>query len=370
MEKLEFLDGLRGSLALWVLMHHIAMDFKMRNDYNYFHSTGYLIGVSGFFILSAFLLTYRLICQLESITFNLTKKSLNSIMIIILKYFIRRLFRIYFPFIIACSIFYSVPSNYNWNIITFRYSSTSWSGLIKLQSAGLTHFWTIAPECKYYIFIPLFCLIAVYINFKASIFANSVLIGFIYHYQVNQNNLDFILEKAYLFSVRFSTFYLGSLIAVFYRCIQRNRAINDYIIQNKYFQYIVCVLSFVLYLFGARKCSSMYSPQLQLQDFFRASLYWSFVFSIMLLGKKDNIFIEIFRNKFLCLVGKYSFGIYLFHPLCHEFILVHLKYYPPVIAQFEFLFYSFVFSFSAGFLFFHLIENRFIKLANIICNRF
>ena len=68
--SLEFLDGFRGVLALWVLLHHL----EMRGDFSYF-TTGYYIGVVGFFNLSSFLLTYRLLCQFNETADNDLKKS-------------------------------------------------------------------------------------------------------------------------------------------------------------------------------------------------------------------------------------------------------------------------------------------------------
>ena len=67
----EFLDGFRGVLALWVLVHHLGL----QGDLKYFDLTGYYIGVVGFFILSSFLLTYRLLCQFNEKDNDLKKKS-------------------------------------------------------------------------------------------------------------------------------------------------------------------------------------------------------------------------------------------------------------------------------------------------------
>ena len=97
-------DGLRGSFAFWVLIFHISqnIDNFQKTDYYYFNLTGYFIGVVGFFILSSFLLTYRLLIE-----FHDENKS-NQIPLIIIKYFIRRFFRIYLPYIFYVSLIKSV----------------------------------------------------------------------------------------------------------------------------------------------------------------------------------------------------------------------------------------------------------------------
>ncbi len=72
-EKIDFLDGFRGTLAIWVLMMHST---SILNINKYFHGTGAYIGVPCFFILSSFLLTYRLLNQ-----FNPKKRTLLSFLL-------------------------------------------------------------------------------------------------------------------------------------------------------------------------------------------------------------------------------------------------------------------------------------------------
>ncbi len=62
-EKIDFLDGFRGTLAIWVLMMHSTYALKVNK---YFRGTGSYIGVPCFFILSSFLLTYRLLNQFNN----------------------------------------------------------------------------------------------------------------------------------------------------------------------------------------------------------------------------------------------------------------------------------------------------------------
>ena len=129
LEKIDFLDGYRGTLAIWVLMMHL-------NVYKYFHGTGSYIGVPCFFILSSFLLTYRLLNQ-----FNNDKNNFKDNILIIIKYFIRRFFRIYIPFAILAALIKGFPS------IRFAglfHSSDfgSFFDLISLKSI-YGHLWTI-----------------------------------------------------------------------------------------------------------------------------------------------------------------------------------------------------------------------------------
>jgi peptidoglycan/LPS O-acetylase OafA/YrhL len=131
-EKIDFLDGFRGTLAIWVLMMHSTYALKVNK---YFRGTGSYIGVPCFFILSSFLLTYRLLNQ-----FNNDKNSYKDNILIIIKYFIRRFFRIYIPFVIFAALIKGVPS------IRFAGRNHSYFGsffnLISLKSIN-SYLWTI-----------------------------------------------------------------------------------------------------------------------------------------------------------------------------------------------------------------------------------
>lgn len=87
--RFEFLDAYRGSLALIVVVAHakeglscIFLDVVGNLAQKY--------SISGFFLLSSFLLTYRLLKDLH--------KQNSSIILAVLKYFIRRFCRIYLVF--------------------------------------------------------------------------------------------------------------------------------------------------------------------------------------------------------------------------------------------------------------------------------
>jgi hypothetical protein len=67
--KWSFLNGYRGFLAIWVVIAHVAREYTMFERHPFFQfplqSVGF-ISVSGFFVLSAFLLTYRLLKDLSN----------------------------------------------------------------------------------------------------------------------------------------------------------------------------------------------------------------------------------------------------------------------------------------------------------------
>ena len=136
-DRFDFLDCFRGSLVNWVLLHHAYFGFGI---YRYFRMTGYYIGVNGFFILSAFLLTYRLLNHFK----NEKENSFKNNFLVVLKYSIRRIFRVYFPFVFYVFLI-KFESNLKWGGSTQDQPGAynTFLNITSLQNAGLNHLWTI-----------------------------------------------------------------------------------------------------------------------------------------------------------------------------------------------------------------------------------
>ena len=105
--KLECLDGYRGFLANIVLINHIINHTesvqKLVGDFSIFRKTGAYIGVPGFFVLSSFLLTYRLMVDFDAAL------SRNRAILKVIQYAIRRFFRIYLVFIVFWTLCHYGP---------------------------------------------------------------------------------------------------------------------------------------------------------------------------------------------------------------------------------------------------------------------
>ena len=218
--------------------------------------TGYYIGVVGFFILSSYLLTYRMLNQL-----NASAKCLTEIQLIISKYFIRRIFRIYFPFVIMVSLVKFVSPKFGGTYVF----DTSWFSIVTLQSAGFTHLWTIAPEIKYYFFIPLFSY-ATHLMSRVWYVWDILLLISIYSienyklFSYFNGMVNFNLDRGYLFLTRFTVFYLGSLIAVFYFRLKSSYLFKY--TENNLIKHILGIVSMVFYLGGMIIWSPFYNKVL------------------------------------------------------------------------------------------------------------
>ena len=148
--RFDILDGFRGLLAISVVIQHTIALLRSYGEYLQFNLVGTYIAVPSFFVLSTFLLTYKMFDQMCK-----SNCEFKEVLLIVIKYFIRRLFRIYVPYAVFC-----IYVKYNFTYSTyFGLKYDSLKSLLTLKSVGPNHLWTIPPEVKYYLFIPIFVFI-------------------------------------------------------------------------------------------------------------------------------------------------------------------------------------------------------------------
>lgn len=358
---INFLTGLRGSFALWVILHHSTDYFGFKGDYRIAVPLGLSIGVYGFFMLSAFLLTHRL--------YNEFKKSDGSrkrLLLITIKYFIRRFYRIYVPFFILSTLIWLDPTHFRgWAAFA------SWKSMVTLQSSGVNFLWTIAPEIKYYFFIPLFTL-CMYMTGKYSrhciLILSFVTIIIDFFSLIERDNKDMgNLAMGYRLSLRFTIFFRGSLLGILYNDIAPDsQVLNTKIIasfKEKYVGYILLIL----YLYGIRLGSIHIYPKIlhdmiHYTNFF--SYYYFIIFALMLYSN-PNFFNNFFQKNFFIDFGKYSYGVY----LLHQAIFVQVKQkLPPLKTHIEQFMLVLFFVYLGGWIFYKFLETPLVKLAHKTCS--
>ena len=350
--KLDFLDGFRGMLCLWVLTNHTS-----NNIYGptyQFEQTGHYIGVNGFFILSSFLLTYRLMDELVNKTENYRQVGLT-----IIKYLVRRLFRIYLPFVITVAFI-----KYDKLFGGYLKYPTSFYDIISLKDPAGNHLWTIAPEIKYYAIIPVFCV--AFSNAdktKNNLFKLLYICSFFLFFYLCIDN--YFVHDKYLHKL-YGVFLNGSLLAVVYFKIQKFLCF----LKSEYFLNLAGLVSMLMYMYGVTLSSLPYNPKLTHMEggvfvlTYRVSLWWTGVLFVMLIGA-PNFFNNLFEATILRTIGKFSFGIYLYHPMCITLVKTHVK----TKFDYEIFFHVALLSFLVGLVFFYLIENVMIKTANNLCKK-
>ena len=178
MNRFDFLDGYRGSLALIVVISHSynGIDCRILRT---LASGSQKYAVVGFFLLSSFLLTFRLLKDFY--------QEKSSKLLIVLCYFIRRFFRIYVVYVLfACLVIYGPKFFAGYSYGHF----TPISQIIILGFPGITHLWTIPPEIKYYFFIPMICACFYIMKRFSTLFFGLCLAWIIYDQRYNALSLN------------------------------------------------------------------------------------------------------------------------------------------------------------------------------------
>ncbi|CAF0927553.1 unnamed protein product [Brachionus calyciflorus] len=357
-DRFDFLDGYRGFCALTVTIHHVIPVYGDPGDFKWFQMTGYFIGVLGFFVLSSFLLTYRMIKDFNK------SKNFNEILEIIFKYFIRRLFRIYIPFFIFVTLIKIGPNS----IKGFYTNFNSWYELITLEPVGKNHLWTIPIEIKYYFIIPLICLLFHYSKkFWFLFLITSVCLTY-YSYgsflRYKRNDVDiFTSNKLW---PRFSVFYSGSVVALLYFKYEEWTSEWKNVFKHKIVRLVLCLVCYFMAWYGITHFSPYYIGDLNLfRDANHPGIKFSILLFCMLIGA-PNDFTRVFGQNFLLKkIGKFSFGVYLWHPMAITLILRNYKFERRISA------FSCVLMLTqlCAVLFYFLVENPMMKLGNILIQK-
>lgn len=365
--RFDFLDGYRGTLALIVVIAH-AKKHRECEIVNFIVDISRTVAVDGFFVLSSFLLTHRLLTQFDKL--DKSKSGFKEKTLIILQYLIRRFFRIYLVFVLyATSLKFGPKLIGGYFNYERDYFYPSWLDLVTLQSSGRSHLWTIAPELKYYLFIPVLCLITNKFGRFKALFLLSCLTWSVYNEKYNVFNLkpsDFDSFKSHLsFKTRFSVFLYGSIAAIALNIVETSSSIFHYL-KHKPCQIIINFLSIGIVFYGLRFKNLFYDDSFHNSTHFEtiSARIWSLVIFLMVIGHPNTLTRQFSRSEFLKSAGKYSFGIYLLHP-----IPIVLRTNPQFYTrtQTEFLIVIVLISYASGYLFFNFVENNLIIMADFVC---
>lgn len=274
-------DGIRGLACLIVVILH--------NTSTFIPSSGRLTigvekyGVWIFFILSSFLLTFRLINQQPSFSSVFT-------------YLISRFFRI-IPAFYICAILFYLNGNFHYqNLIE-----------ILLLKGSYAHLWTIPVEFKFYFLLPAFAYFINYlmINYGLRImliistlvvFTHQIIFPF---FDVTPNSIE---VRWYL-----PVFLFGVIAAV----LKKHNAIATGPATTNIIGVLILAISFIVspgvieFFLGDNSSINLMNKFIPLGVIFAVFIYL-YCDGYGYIGKALS-------NPFLRMVGKYSFSIYLYH---------------------------------------------------------
>ena len=342
MTTLDFIDGLRGIAILMVLVFHTSL--AIANGVGFIKerilAENLSRGVQLFFIISAFAI-FR--------SSDLRKGKDSSPVI---SFYIRRFFRIMPMWWIACIVYYFYGFNKK---DTFDFFATFFmffgfyfkSYQISIIPVG----WSLFVEETFYWIFPLVKKVIrnIYVSF-IFVIMSLVLSHLWINYSINKYQNSFFTSVFPL--TYFFTFFIGIFLYYVYKLI----LIYEYKINQKYV-FIGDVVSIILFL------GIFYGNAIR-----GTCLLVPLVF--MSLFKKSYLN-KLYKLKFLRNLGKFSYSIYLFHPLIiNKWIMGFNSIYSADNVYFEYFWLHLalhsimiiIFCYYSGFLLFHYLEKTFIGM--------
>lgn len=346
------LNTLRFLAALLVMVHHIEQYKEIFGIPDIFHHPAIQlmskIGVTLFFVLSGFLITYLLL-----------KEENESGTIQIKSFYMRRILRIwplyYLIIFLAFFIFPQIDmlhlpghdgSHFYIKLIFFVLMMPN---VIHAMGAGLaygTQTWSIGAEEQFYLIWP-WLLKKIRHKLRLMLF---VIAG----YAFLRCAFDFLFYKHVIFAYLYRIWYLfpidnmaiGGLFAVIYFY---NYSGIIQILTHKLMQLFVWLCTLSLIISGKSL------------GYFHHQIY-SMLFGIIIfnLATNPNSLVQ-FKFKLLDYLGKISYGLYMYHSI---FIVISIKFVQAINSQNNWLIYMLSFAITTGVsaLSYEFFEKRFINM--------
>ena len=357
------LNGLRFFSALAVIITHVELIKHKLGFFNIWnnkliHHLG-VIGVSFFFVLSGFLITYLMLLE---------KKNFNSISV--RKFYLRRILRIWpLYFLLLIVGFFILPkltyipyfsenlsSNFKWNLIMYILMLPNLAFSFFLAVPLIGQLWSIGVEEQFYLIWPV--LLKYFKKININLLIKILVIWLfikglvLFIFKISDENWVIILKNN-LAMLKFENMIIGAIGALL-------------LTENKFkllnFIYKKSVLLFSMF--------GIFISLFILPDFFNDFLHLvhSFFFIIIILNVSCNSlsFLKL-ENTFYNLLGKISYGIYMYHLIVIYFTIKFLDYcnmFHPKNIYSNLLLYIMVISITSliSYMSYTLFERKFLKI--------
>lgn len=342
------LNGLRALAALTVLISHIFQDTFGNWGLPTVKLPLFTDGVTLFFVISGFLITYLLLQELgKTHTVDISKFYLRRIL---------RIWPIYYLYILIVIILLLCTGEeaeiLNKTLFYYLFFAANVPLVLTTGINLIVHYWSIGVEEQFYLFWP--WLIKLSRN-KIITITISVLLLWIF---LKFGSYVLFTNKSLLYKffnvTRFHCMMIGAIGAI---CFFNKNQIFLRIFTNKWSQ----ITSWLIFIFSG--FIFKYVPALITAEFI--AILSLFLIMSQIEGKPRFINLE---NKYFDFIGKISYGIYVIHPLL-IFILstfwIQLSIQFPVLLQYIII-YATVLSVTIfiAWLSYRYYENPFLKLKN------
>jgi peptidoglycan/LPS O-acetylase OafA/YrhL len=347
-DRIKILDGFRGLAILLVIGFH----------YFDFFSFGWT-GVDLFFVLSGFLITGKLIESLDTEHYFRNFFINRILRIVPLYYFVLLLFFVLLPFLLPSLVSVSFKELlqeqiYYWTFaVNIRDAVHGWP-----LNVTLIHFWSLACEMQFYLLWP-FIIYFFYNQGRQLMF---ILIFFCIAALLFRigGQLFFPFNDIYryvLLPSRIDAFSAGALLYLFLR--------KDKLATHKTKLFITALMAFtiVLVLMAVKKSAWHYSVDMARKfGYTLDAVFWVTLIGFFL-SIKRHFMKRIFSGRLMTGLGKYSYGMYIFHwPL---YIIISRQYIFNVGTHDKtwlLAAVAFVATCFCSFASYHLLEKHFLKL--------
>jgi peptidoglycan/LPS O-acetylase OafA/YrhL len=311
------LNGLRFFAAFAVIVHHIEQ-FKMiaKRD-NYFHlpiieNMGGL-GVTFFFTLSGFLLTYLLMLE----------KKINN-KVDVKKFYFRRILRIWPLYFLIVIISFLITPHFPFTIVGLNFDGVNFSNffyftlmlanvalIVNPSVFGAAPLWSVSSEEHFYLIYP-------HVFNKFAISSKILIIGIILFNLIKlivfflgtKFQLSFFIFLYNYFNLfRIDCMLVGGIGA----CLYYHKSV---FLKNIYgiITYRIALLFVYLFCFFGVKFGEF------------THLIYSVFFIVIIINVSTNKKkLYILENKFVNFLGKISYGLYVYHGLIIGSVLLYFK---------------------------------------------
>jgi peptidoglycan/LPS O-acetylase OafA/YrhL len=362
----ENLDGLRFALAIIVFASHSLLGdvLKRLSPLEFIDrligvfSTGFL-GVSCFFVLSGFLITYLM---MEEYT--------NKSTIDLKNFYIRRILRIwplYYSVLIFTFFIYPVIKvrfgYIDKNPFDLLYQLTFLANFdsISVQNLNLTAVapmmisinWSVAIEEQFYLIWPILFLIFPPQKFWIQCCV-IIITSFVFRFLIGNSAMMYYHTLSVM-----SDLGIGALTACL--CYYNKRFL-------KMLEDLDKRLIILLYVIGISLL--MYTDLIfdkDLNSLIRVVNALFFAFIIAEQSFSSQSFFKFSNNKLISSLGKYTFGLYMLHPIGIQASIILFRYLNidrsnSLVSGFSYSAFAFLISMSLAFAAYHLIEKNFLSL--------
>ncbi len=294
------LNGIRAIAALAVVVSHITIALKdfglnphVLGSFQDGTPKGYILGgygVTVFFVLSGFLITYLLLCEKDNHSVNIKKFYVRRILRIWPLYYLYLLIAV--TVIILYGLDFSIKS-----LILYLFYAANVPFILGIGLPFIGHYWSLGVEEQFYLFWPWF--IKKTKNLIVPIFTMTIgLVGIkLMHHMFYPNSL---LESI-IHVTRFHCMMIGAMGAIL---LKNNYTLFLKLVDNKFTQSI-CWIIMILVAINKFHFISVIDNEII-----------SLVSLCIIIGqiKVYNRIVNL-ENNIFDFLGKISYGIYVIHPL-------------------------------------------------------